>query len=206
MIVQWTPRQVHDTVAAIAAQRDFAGQRESLLGRFIRFIARKLGDLLDLVRGSVDARAVVAIAVGLAVVIIIARIVIERRAAERRARLGSRSAMRGARQDGWRVAQSLADAGQFTDASHALYAALIDALADADVVTYHRAKTAGDYARALQRASSSAAPDFQAFARDFERTVFGHHAAAREDYERLAARATAIVDSVKSRRRSSAAA
>jgi hypothetical protein len=204
-MAQWTPRQVHDTVAAIAAQHDFAGQRESLLGRFVRFIARKLGDLLDLVRGSADARAVIAVVVGLLVAIVIARIVIERRASERRARLRVRGGPGGGREDGWRLARSLADEGRFTDASHVLYAALIDSLVGAGALTYHRAKTAGDYARALRRANSPAASDFRDFVRDFERAVFGHHSPSREDFERLAAQANAVVDSVTTRRRPTAA-
>ena len=105
VIFRWTPGQVHDTVAAIVAQRGYVGQRESLAARFLRFILDKIGQLLDLVRGSIDAKVIIAAAVILVAVVIAARIAIDRRAAERRARLAARSRTGEGRRDAWAEAR-----------------------------------------------------------------------------------------------------
>jgi hypothetical protein len=197
VIFQWTPGQVHDTVAAIVAQRGYVGQRESLAARFLRFILDKIGQLLDLVRASIDAKVIIAAAVILVAVVIAARIAIDRRAAERRARLAARSRTGEGRRDAWTEARTLADAGQFTEASHALYGAVVETLTTTGALRYHRSKTAGDYARDLRRVGSTLASEFRSFGRDFDRLAFGQGPATRDDYERLASVAERIVETVR---------
>jgi hypothetical protein len=183
---QWTSAQVHDTVAAIVAQPAYRVERRSLLMRLIRLVAEEVGRLLDAVRGSLDARVVIALAAVAIVVVVAIRIAIDRRAAARRARRPGRTRTDGGRRDAWADARASADAGRYVDASHALYVAVLDALTTAGAVRYHRSKTAGDYARELRRAGSQLASDFRAFGRGFEHVVFGQTAASRDDYERLA--------------------
>jgi len=197
VISQWTPGQVHDTVAAIVAQRGYVGQRESLVARFLRFILDEIDKLLRLVRGSLDAKVIIAAAVILLAVVIAARIAIDRRAAERRARLAPRSRPGEGGRDAWTEARTLADAGQFTEASHALYGAVVERLTATGAIRYHRSKTVGDYVRDLRRAGSSLAPEFRAFGRDFDRLAFGQESASRDDYERLASVAERIVEAVR---------
>lgn len=197
MIGQWTPAQVHDTVAAIVAQPGYGGQRRSLFARFFRFLLDELRELLDLVRGSLDAKLIIAATVIVIVGIVAARIVIDRRSAERRAGLAGRSRAAGARRDAWAEARSLAEAGQFTEASHALYGAVVDTLTASGALRYHRSKTAGDYARDLRRAGSGVAPDFRTFGRDFDRLAFGQVRPTRADYDRLSSLAGRIVESIR---------
>lgn len=196
MILQWTSEQVHDTVAAIAAQTAYRGERRSLLARLLRIVLDKINQLLDWVRGSLDAKVIVIAAIAVVVLIVAARIVIDRRAAARRTALPRRGRAGEAR-DAWTEARTLAAAGRFADASHAVYFAVVEALTAAGVVRFHRSKTAGDYARELRRAGAPVAADFRAFGRDFDRVAFGVTPAAREDYEQLVAMAERIIASVR---------
>jgi hypothetical protein len=196
-MVQWTPAQVHDTVAAIASQAAYGGQRRSLVGRFLRFVFARIGDLLDFVRGSLDARIVIAIAVVAIVLIIAARVAIDRRAAERRRARGARARGGDGRRNPWTESREHASAGRFDEACHSLYVAVLDELTASGLVRYHRSKTAGDYGRDLRRADAPIASDFRAFVRDFERAVFGQARVARDDYERLAGLADRIVATVR---------
>ena len=196
-MVQWTPAQVHDTVAAIASQAAYGGQRRSLVGRFLRFVFARIGDLLDFVRGSLDARVVIAVAVAAIVLIIAARVAIDRRAAERRRARAGRGRGVDGRRNPWTESREHASAGRFDAACHALYLAVLDELTASGLVKFHRSKTAGDYGRDLRRAGAPIASEFRAFVRDFERTVFGQGVVAREDYDRLAALAERIVAAIR---------
>jgi uncharacterized protein DUF4129 len=193
VIAQWTPAQVHDTVAAIAAQPAYRAERQSLLMRLVHLIVDKLNALFDAVSGSLNAKVVIGVTVVAVVLIIAARVAIDRRAAARRARAPSRTRAGEARRNAWTEARTFADAGNFTDASHSLYLAVIDALTTGGALRYHRSKTAGDYARDLRRAGSPIAADFRAFGRSFDRLVFGQSPISREDYDRLATLAERIV-------------
>jgi hypothetical protein len=75
-----------------------------------------------------------------------------------------------------------------------VYAAVLDQLARAGAVRVHPSKTSGDYARELARRGVPLAPAFQAFARQFERIVFGASADAisADDFERLATAAERV--------------
>jgi hypothetical protein len=193
VIAQWTPGQVHDTVAAIVAQPAYRAERRSLFMRLLRLIFDKIEQLLHAVRGSLDARVVIAVTVIAIVLVIAARVAIDRRAAARRARNPSRLSGSSRQRDAWTEARRFAESGNFTEASHALYVAVLESLTGAGVVRYHRSKTAGDYARDLRRAGSPIAADFRAFGRSFDRLAFGQTPISREDYERLAALADRIV-------------
>jgi hypothetical protein len=196
-MAQWTTAQVHDTVAAIVAQPAYRAERQSLVMRLLHLILEKFNALFDAVRGSLNAKVVIGVAVLAIVLIIGARVAIDRRAAARRARGPSRLRTGEVRRNPWIEARTFADAGNFTEASHALYIAVLDALTAAGAVRYHRSKTAGDYARELRRAGSPIAADFRTFGRSFDRLVFGQSPIAREDYDRLTTLAEQIVGAGK---------
>jgi hypothetical protein len=75
--------------------------------------------------------------------------------------------------------------------------AVLDVLIGANMVRYHRSKTAGDYARDLRRAGSPVAADFRSFGRGFDHLAFGQVGHARDEYERLATLAERIVMTVR---------
>ena len=197
MIAQWTATQVHDTVAAIVAQPAYRAERRSLLTRLIRLVSDYIGRLLDAVRGSLDARIIIAVAVAAIVLVIVARVAIDRRAAARRARTPERLRAAGGRRDAWAEARASAAAGNYSEASHALYIAVLEAVTATGGVRYHRSKTAGDYARELRRNGSAIALDFRAFGRGFDRLAFGRVEMARDEYDQLATLAERIVTTVR---------
>ena len=83
------------------------------------------------------------------------------------------------------VAQEEAARGNFTDAAHALYLALLEALARREQVRLHPSKTIGDYVRELRTRSSSLFTRFREFARSYEVVVYGIGTCDRERWERL---------------------
>ncbi|HEU4641892.1 MAG TPA: DUF4129 domain-containing protein [Gemmatimonadaceae bacterium] len=102
-------------------------------------------------------------------------------------------AFRRAGRDPWQVAQELAARREFTDAAHALYAALLEAAARRREVRLHPSKTAGDYVRELRTRSSSIFGRFREFARSYETVIYGLGTCDEERFLRLRALAVPIV-------------
>ena len=102
------------------------------------------------------------------------------------------------------LAQQLAAQGNFTDAAHALYMALLEALARRGLVRLHSSKTVGDYVRELRSRSSAIYARFRDFARLYEVVVYGTGYCDRERYERLHALALPILEEQASGGRRSA--
>ncbi len=103
------------------------------------------------------------------------------------------AARREAGGDPWLSAQELAAKGNFTDAAHALYAALLEAAARNDQLRLHPSKTVGDYVRELRSRSSALFARFREFARSYETVIYGVGFCDRERYERLRALALPLV-------------
>jgi hypothetical protein len=95
--------------------------------------------------------------------------------------------------DPWLLAQEHAAAGNFTDAAHTLYLALLQAAARQQQLRVHPSKTVGDYRRELRSRSSSLFTRFGDFARSYEVVIYGIGSCDRERYERLHALALPIV-------------
>lgn len=183
---QWTPSQVHDTVAAIVAQPDFATrQRQSLFVRFLQFIFSEIKALLGLARGSIDARIIVVAAVVVIAVIVISRIVADRRLALRHRLSSAAVGAHASRRDAWAIAREMAAQGRLVDASHVLYSALLETLSRSGTIRFHPSKTAGDYARELRRVGAPAASDFRDFARELDRAVYGRGTVTRAEFDVL---------------------
>jgi hypothetical protein len=200
VIQQWTSAQVHDTVAAIVSQPEFASaKRQSLLSRAFRWLVERIADLLDWTRGSFDARWIVGLAIAIVAFIVIARIVVDRRLEAARRRGFTARGPRGDRQDLRALALQLAGEGRYADASHALYGALLYALTSAGLVRYHASKTTGDYARELRRGRSPLAEPVREFGRGFDRAVYGDTSVTREQWDALLAAAESIEHSIRPR-------
>jgi hypothetical protein len=184
-------------VAAIFRQPAYARSlRESTFDRFLRWLVEWIARMFDAVHGSRVASWTTIARFTALVVAVIARAAYlgylqrDRRAEERGQR--PRGAARGGR-DPWVLAQELASAGNYTDAAHALYRALLEALARRERVRLHPSKTVGDYVRDLRQRSSSLFTRFRDFARSYETVVYGVGHCDRERYERLHALAAPIV-------------
>jgi hypothetical protein len=104
------------------------------------------------------------------------------------------SPLRRAGRDPWTAAEELSARGEFTDAAHALYAALLENAAQAGQIRLHPSKTAGDYVRELRNRSSSLFTLFRDFARSYETVIYGLGSCDAERYHRLYALAGAAVN------------
>jgi hypothetical protein len=190
---RWTTDAIHDTVAAIARQPAYTTSiKQSLFGRFLRFVFDRLRDLRALLGGSPGIRIVVIGAAALLIVIIVARIIVSRRIENGRGHERTRGAGRHARTDYWQRARELAGAGDHVGASRALYAGVLDDLARSGAVRFHPSKTSGDYARELARRGSPSASAFQVFARHFEQIAYGTASTGAEEFERLTRAASGV--------------
>ncbi|HEV8218403.1 MAG TPA: DUF4129 domain-containing protein [Gemmatimonadaceae bacterium] len=182
----WTARQIHDTVAAIVRQPAYTVPvRQTLLGRVLKFIGDEFRDLIQLLGGSQNARLVVIIAVALLVLAIAGRIVVGQRLELRRRTAGSLQIVGSTRRDYWVLAAEMEERGDFIAASHALYLAVLEALARSGGVTFHASKTVGDYVRDLKQRRSESLEAFRQFGIRFERDVFGAQPPNATTYRQL---------------------
>jgi len=191
---RWSAEQVHDTVAAIVRQPEFATPlRQSLAGRVFRYVAQQIATLIDLLRGSPSSRLIAITAVVLIILVIIARILVTRRvdAAGVFADDGS-NGRRDRHRDPWFEAQVRAAAGDYEAATHLLYAAVIETLARTGAITHHPSKTSGDYARELARRGAAGSREFRSFAREADRVIFGSLRPDADHYDRLKTAASRI--------------
>jgi len=128
------------------------------------------------------------------VVLVVARVAYVAYARREWSEGGTRRRAAGARGgDPWVLARELSQAGRFTEAAHALYAALLARLAQSERLRLHPSKTAGDYARELRARSSAAFPRFREFARAYDVVVYGLGWCDGERYERLYALAAPLL-------------
>lgn len=188
---------LRDTIAAVFDQRAYdRGLRETVLDRILTWFRDAWRRLTDGIGGSQELQwialavfilAVVAVAARAIYLAHTSRIARAEGAPDRAARY-----VKGAG-DPWVQAQALASAGQFTEAAHALYAAILDAIARRERVRLHPSKTVGDYGRELRRRSSSLFPTYRDFARLYEVVVYGIGTCDEARYQRLHALATEIV-------------
>lgn len=93
----------------------------------------------------------------------------------------------------WALAQSLAAAGDYTAAAHALYLALLEGLARREQLRLHPSKTAGDYIRELRARSSALLPTVRDFTRGYELVAYGFRECDAERYARLHSLASAVI-------------
>jgi hypothetical protein len=183
---QWPAPAVHDTVAAIARAAEYQRTlQSSLLQQLWNWLDRLLSDLFDYVRGSATGRIVTIALIVLVAALIVARVVVALRAAREDPEAGDPRARRAGARDPWGDAEQFASAGRFTEAAHALFAALLSAFASRGEIRLHASKTAGDYARELGRRGSPAQGGFQAFRRRYDRVIYGQGACDADDYAAL---------------------
>lgn len=191
---------IRDTMRAVFRQAAYAKRQPSWLARklsdFLEWLARQL----DFLRGTRHSSPVaywtvlsIVIAIALAVIARLAWVSYQRRTRGIDARPAPAGPRAGFGRDPWAAAQQLAADGDFTAAAHALYAALLGAIARRGLVRLHPSKTAGDYVRELRARSASAFAGFRDFARAYEFVVYGSGECDRERYERLQALALPIV-------------
>ncbi|HKS05566.1 MAG TPA: DUF4129 domain-containing protein [Gemmatimonadaceae bacterium] len=178
----WPAEAVRDTVAEIVRQEGFVRAPESIASRLWRLFLDWFSKFADLF-GEWQYGRVVAIALfALLAILIIARIVVAMRAQDAAAAVDVAGRRRRSAADAWTSAQELAARGAFTDAAHALLAALIDAFAARGEVRVHASKTAGDYARELVRSRSRSSSAFDTFRRRYDTVIYGAGGCSADQY------------------------
>ncbi len=171
----WPARAIHDTVAAIVRQPAYARSvTQSLFGWFVRFVVERINDLLSFAQGHPELRPLAIAATVLLLLVIAARIVTAQHARDAAHRAESMARARNVGGlDPWLLALSFAAAGKHTAAAHALYAAVLERLAGQRSISLHASKTNGDYARELRQSGLKAYDPFRAFARRYDRLIYG---------------------------------
>ena len=190
------PQHVRDTIAAVFRQREFDRTlRESLWNRFWTWVDSLLDQLGRTIASSrVLYWTVITLATLLAVAVVarVAWLYYVRGTLVAETGPGRRARSARAR-DPQRVAQELAAAGRYTEAAHALWAALLDAVTRRTPVRPHPSKTVGDYVRELRTRAPDLWPRFRDFARVYEVVVYGLGTCDRERWERLSALAAPLL-------------
>ncbi|MGH7665024.1 MAG: DUF4129 domain-containing protein [Gemmatimonadaceae bacterium] len=187
---------IRDSIAAVfEAFRFDRSVRQTLWDRLMEWLGALLAPIGRAVADSQDLRELmlgVLVALGVAILLRIALVAAARRGRSEIA-AGVRGRRRpGARGDPWIAAREHAAAGQFTDAAHALYMALLGSIAQRERLRLDPAKTVGDYVRELRARSSSLLTRFRDFARSYETIVYGMTECDREHYNELHALAIEI--------------
>jgi hypothetical protein len=99
----------------------------------------------------------------------------------------------GGRGDALALAEDAARQGNFTEAAHALYEALLRAIARTHQIKLHPSKTVGDYGRELRAKGSTLLTRYREFGRDYETVIYGVGTCDRERFERLYVTAAPIL-------------
>ena len=177
---------VHDTVADIARQRVYERSiGESAWQQFWRAVGRFVQTIFEFFRGSATGRHITLAIVILIVAAIAIHFILVTLAARNDVVAADSGPARARAADAWREAERLAAAGAFTEASHALLAALLSSFAQRGEVRLHASKTAGDYARELARKGSPARGAFQQFRRRYDAVIFGVGTCDADQYAAL---------------------
>lgn len=178
-------RAVHETVADIAGQAAYRrSATDTLAARLWQLLVDTFDQILQTLTGTPTSRRITLAVLGVVVALLLLRLLLN----ERHARALARRRSPVARQqlgNAWDAAQRLAADGNFTEAAHALCAAVLQDFARRGEVRLHPSKTTGDYARELRRRSSPTHGPFQRFRRRYDALVYGEDALTAVDYAAL---------------------
>lgn len=184
---------VRDTVRAIVEARAYERSvRTSLLGRIWRWVDDTLGRAFGEIRELPHARTLAAIVVVAVVLLIVARIAWA-------SRLGVEdldpARRRGGPPRATRLddADRLAAAGEYLEAAHTLYRAVLETLARREGLRLHASKTSGDYLRELRRRGSPTQRTFARFRHRYDRLVFGYAVCDAAAWQELRAEAEQVL-------------
>jgi uncharacterized protein DUF4129 len=198
----WTRAAVHDTVAAIVRQSSYRRDvQRTLFDRLLRWIFDLFDRLFSDVRGLPHGRQLAVLAVAVLLLLIAGRVLYARRLRAHGFEEGIEEPAEGrALGDPWRDAERLANAGQFTEAAHALYRSIIAMLAARGLVRPHASKTSGDYTRELRRRNAPAEAAFRRFGSRYDRIIYGTGICDAANYAALLAEARIVFGAAESER------
>ncbi len=171
----WPAGAVHDTVRAVLRDPAFRRSAQaSIADHLMVQLLEWLTAFMRVVRGLPSMRTIAVGVVALVVLFVVARSIMLARAREEAK--GTLRSRRGAvhAEDPWTLAERLVAEGRLEEAAHALYRAVITAVARSERLRVDPSKTSGDYARELRRRGASSLAAFRAFTRRFDAVVYGN--------------------------------
>jgi hypothetical protein len=186
---------VRDTIAGVFAGDAYnRSARQTIGGYLLEAFGRLLNSIFRALNSSPEARSFALWAGFGLLALIVGRVLYVAITDERRsARRSDGRATGVAGESAWVAAQRAAAAGDYTQAAHWLYAALLQSLAQRERLPLHSSKTAGDYARDLRARSSPSWSPFRKFVQAFEFVAYGRRECNREEFERLRALAEPVM-------------
>lgn len=178
---------IADTVAAVLRSSAFAGRGTVSIGQLIaEWIWNLVLRFFGFAQSHPAVGLVFRIALGLALLIVLARIVYGLVVRFAPSVIGVRRFDPRRHADWWTTAQALAARDDYTGAAHALYLALIGSAARSGLVSLHESKTTGDYLRELRRKPDAIdLPRFTDFTRSYETVIYGIGTCDRDRFTTL---------------------
>ena len=173
-------------IGAVFRQAEY---QRSLRRTLIQQIFDWIRELIRAITAAIDATPnlqwVIPVAALLVVSLILARVVHLRRMGERRLSHESDHHHAAAARDPWLAAHAAARAGNYLEAAHTLYLAVLQAMERRDRIALDSAKTVGDYLRDLRRSDSGVLPLFREFAKVYQPVVWGSRDCDLARFEQL---------------------
>ena len=178
---------IADTVAAVLRSSAFAGRGTVSIGELItEWIWNLVLRFFGFAQSHPAVGLVFRIALGLALLIVLARIAYALVVRFAPSVIGVRRFDPHRHVDWWATAQALAAHDDYTGAAHALYLALIGSVARRGLVSLHESKTTGDYLRELRRKPDAIdLPRFTDFTRSYDPVLSGIGTCDRDRYTTL---------------------
>jgi hypothetical protein len=198
---------IADTVAAVFRSSTFAGRGSVSISELIaQWIWNLVLRFFGFAQSHPAIGIVFRIALGLALLAMLARIVYGLLLRFAPSTIGLRRSEFSRRTDWWTTAQTLAAQNDYTGAAHALYLALIGAAARRGLVSLHESKTTGDYLRELRRKPDAIdLPRFTDFTRSYETVIYGIGVCDRDRFTTLNALAGSLLQALPSKSAANAA-
>lgn len=182
-----SPDTVQQTISAVFAGEQYQRSlRRSLWEQLVGWIGRIINAVMRAMEDSPTLKWTVILSLaGIATAIAI-RVAYVKRLDE----IGGRVRLHDSKQCGrgnlWNLAQEEAAAGEFLQAAHTLYMAILESISRSDRIVIESSKTVGDYSRELRRKASQSLPLYREFAHLYEPVVWGTGRCDRESFDRLA--------------------
>jgi len=192
---------IADTVAAVFRSSAFAGHGTVSIGELIaEWIWNLVLRFFGFAQSHPAVGLVFRITLGLALLLVLARIVYGLIARFAPSAIEMRRFESVRRTDWWSTAQTLAAQNDYTGAAHALYLALIGAAARRGLVSIHESKTTGDYLRELRRKPDAIdLPRFTDFTRSYETVIYGIGTCDRDRFTTLSSLAGTLLNALPSK-------
>jgi hypothetical protein len=173
-------------IGAVFRQAEYQRSlRRTLLQQIFDWVRSLIEAISKAIHVNPNLKWALPVAALVVVGLIVARVLHVKRMSERRTS-HTPDYRQSASSDPWLAAHSAARAGNYLEAAHTLYLAVLQAIERRDRIAVDSAKTVGDYLRDLRHKNSVALPLFRDFARIYQPVVWGSRDCDHDRFEQLA--------------------